>query len=396
MKSEPSKQGRGQKGSRQKLRQFLPHAFLLSGLQWVLVLAVFCCLIFLLPFIWEKVESFESELNYRVPYVASQDYWQYERHLKERSEDTEIFFVGDSVVWGEYVVADATWSAFLNEQSSGKHQFVNMALNGLYPLALEGLVRYYGKDLTRRKVLLHCNLLWMSSPQADLSQSKEQVFNHPTLVPQLRIQIPSYRATLDTRLGRFIGHQWSFLAWVRHLQIQYWEQKDPYAWTLVDDGQYPPTYPNAYSLPWSAVDLNLIKELDPDPERGPQSSRHKPWSEDGVGTQRFDWVNLDDSLQWQAFKRLSQLLKERDNDVFVVLGPFNKHIMTKENLNRFVEIENDVKRWFESSSLRFVAPNVLESFLYGDASHPLTEGYRLLAESLWSDPEFEQWLSGRK
>ena len=387
--------GREPKSTKQTLRMFLPHAFLLTGRQWGCVVVVFAGLVLGLPVAWNKVEKFEPDSNYRVPYAASQDYWQYQRHLQERHGENEIFFVGDSVVWGEYVTADWTWSAFLNEQASGKNHFTNMALNGLYPLALEGLVRHYGQAMTRRKVMLHCNLLWMSSPQADLSQSKEQVFNHPTLVPQFHIRIPSYRASLDTRLGRMMGHQWSFLAWTRHLQIQYWDQMDPYAWTLADDGQYPPTYPNTYRMPWAVVDGPLIKELDPDPERGPQSPRHQPWSEDGVGTQRFDWVNLDDSLQWQAFKRLCRLLQDRNNDMMVVLGPFNQHIMTADNQAKFIGIEKEVKQWFESASIPYVAPMVLESSLYGDASHPLTEGYQQLAESLWNDSEFKQWMNGQ-
>jgi len=393
MRKKISNQGRRQEDAGRKMRQHLPHAFLLTRGQWISVLLVFLCLVWALPSAWEKLESFDPNINYRVPYETSQDYWQYQRHLKHRTQGNEIFFVGDSVVWGEYVKADGTWSAFLNERSSGEYQFVNLALNGLYPLALEGLIRHYGDELKKRKVILHCNLLWMSSPEADLSQSKEQVFNHPTLVPQIRVSIPSYRATLDTRLGRSIGHQWSFLAWVRHLQIQYWDQKDPYAWTLADDGKYPPTYPNTYQFPWSVVDYNLITEPEPDPDRGLQSSRHQPWSDDGIGTQRFDWVNIDDSLQWEAFKRLCRFILDRDNDLMVVVGPFNRHIMTPDNRAKFMRIEEKVKQWFESSSISYITPKVLDSSLYGDASHPLTEGYQVLAESLWNDSEFKQWLS---
>ena len=392
MKKEISKQGRGQGEAGRKLRQCLPHAFLLSTPQWVAVIVAFLSIVFLLPVAWEELEPFDPSVNYRVPYETSQDYWQYKRHLGQRTQKNEIFFVGDSVVWGEYVTADGTWSAFLNEKSSGEYQFVNLALNGLYPLALEGLIKYYGGGLKQRKIMLHCNLLWMSSPEADLSQSKEQIFNHPTLVPQFRVSIPSYRATLDTRLGRSIGHQWTFLAWVRHLQIQYWEQKDPYAWTLADNGKYPPAYLNSYRLPWTVVDYQLISEPESDPDRGTQSARHQPWSDDGVGTQRFDWVNLDDSLQWQAFKRLCRLLQDRNNDMMVVLGPFNQHIMTADNRAKFIGIEKEVKQWFESVSIPYVAPVVLESSVYGDASHPLTEGYQQLAETLWNDSEFKEWV----
>lgn len=396
MRKQNSTIGRGHEDADRKMRQRLPHSFLLTQGQWISVLLVFLCLVWALPFVWNKLESFEPDINYRVPYETSQDYWQYERHLRHQAQGNEIFFVGDSVVWGEYVTPDGTWSAFLNERSSGTYHFINSALNGLYPLALEGLIRHYGDKLKKRKIILHCNLLWMSSPEADLSQSKEQVFNHPTLVSQFEITIPSYRASFDLRLGRVIGQRWSFLGWVRHLQIQYWDQKDPYAWTLADDGKHPPTYPNTYRFPWSAVDCSLISEPKPDHERGLQSSRHQPWSDDGVGTQRFDWVDLNDSLQWKAFKRLCRLLQNHENDFIVVIGPFNQHIMTRDNREKFIGIENDVKEWLESASIPFVAPQVLKSLLYGDASHPLTEGYERLAESLWNDSKFQDWLSTRK
>ena len=49
------------------------------------------------------------------------------------------------------------------------------------------------------------------------------------------------------------------------------------------------------------------------------------------GKIRFDWVDLDKSLQWAAFQRLLQVLQERHNDVLVVVGPFNEHFMTTEN-----------------------------------------------------------------
>lgn len=379
--------------SRKRLRGHLPHAFLLTGWQWCTVIILFLIVVFGLPSAWRSWETFEPDINYRVPYEASQDYWQYERHLRERQESDTVYFVGDSVVWGEYVTPDGTWTAFLNEQSEGKPEFVNQALNGLYPLALQGLITHYAGGLSGKKVMLHCNLLWMSSPQADLSQTKEQVFNHPTLVPQFRPKIPSYHADMDTRLGRAIGHRWSFLAWVRHLQIQYWDQKDPYAWTLADDGDYPPSYPNTYRMPWSELDFTLLEEPNPDSERGTDSNRHHPWSSDGIGTQRFDWMDLNDSLQWAAFQRLCQLLQQRDNQFIIILGPFNKHIMAEDNRTRFENIESGVKEWLESNNIPFIAPEVLDSSLYGDASHPLTEGYRKLAVELWNDPNFTDWLS---
>jgi hypothetical protein len=39
-------------------------------------------------------------------------------------------------------------------------------------------------------------------------------------------------------------------------------------------------------------------------------------------------------------------------------------------------------------------PDVLPSELYADASHPLTEGYALLAKEIWADQVFQKWMKG--
>jgi hypothetical protein len=39
-------------------------------------------------------------------------------------------------------------------------------------------------------------------------------------------------------------------------------------------------------------------------------------------------------------------------------------------------------------------PETLPSALYADASHPLTEGYALLAKRISADPQFRNWLTG--
>ena len=55
-----------------------------------------------------------------------------------------------------------------------------------------------------RKVILHCNLLWMSSPKADLHTEKEERFNHADLVPQFSPRIPCYRADFNRRFSAVV------------------------------------------------------------------------------------------------------------------------------------------------------------------------------------------------
>ena len=368
----------------------------LSGRQWILVIMSLCLTMWVIPIGWQGLETFDPEESYRIPYAASRDYWLYERYVNQPHDEPTVYFVGDSVVWGEYVSKEGTWTHWLNDHSQGEPRFVNLALNGLYPLALEGLLEHYAKELHHAQVLLHCNLLWMSSPQADLSDPKEQVFNHPMLVPQWEPQLPSYHATMETRLSRLVGNHWSWLAWIRHLQIHYWDQKDPYQWTLMDDGRYPPTYPNHRSFPWQAIDWQLEQEPSPDPDRGLESPRHKPWSELGEGTQRYDWVPLSQSLQWAAFQRICQRMAHRDNALMVIIGPFNQHMLHPDHRPTFKAYEQEIIQWFRDQGIAHLAPPTLPSHQYGDASHPLQPGYRMLAQQLWEAPDFQQWIKPLK
>ena len=150
---------------------------------------------------------------------------------------TNIVVLGDSVVWGEYVLPDGTLSHFLNQEAGATNRFVNAGVNGLFPLALEGLVRYYGRPLRHQKVILHCNVLWMTSPKADLSTDKEEPFNHAALVPQFFPRIPCYRADANERLSAIVERNVPFLEWVSHLQNAYFGQKSIPKWTLAEDGR---------------------------------------------------------------------------------------------------------------------------------------------------------------
>ncbi len=159
--------------------------------QWIVVLFVVIPLLAIASPVWKRVERFDHPRDYRIPYALSRDYWLYERHLQtsDRTLSNPVYVVGDSVVWGEFVSRDGTLSHFLEQQCDVDVSFVNAGVNGMFPLALEGLVRHHGGTIHGKKVILHCNLLWMSSPEADLSSSKEQSFNHARLVPQFQPSI---------------------------------------------------------------------------------------------------------------------------------------------------------------------------------------------------------------
>ncbi|PYJ63277.1 MAG: hypothetical protein DME24_01740 [Verrucomicrobia bacterium] len=363
----------------------------LNARQWTAAFGILSILMVLTPALWKRVEPLQTSPDYRIPYALSKDYWLYQRSLQQ-TVATNVIVLGDSVVWGEYVMRKGTLSHFLNEQSGQPGKFVNGGLNGLFPLALEGLVRDYGGPLRPRKLIVHCNVLWMSSPKADLRTEKEERFNHAELVPQFLPRIPCYKADLNHRLAAVIERHFPFSQWATHLQVAYFGQKSIPNWTLEDDGNEPPHYPNAYRNPFTRITLRIPTEPAVDPERGPGTPRHKPWSATGEGSTRFEWVELDQSLQWAAFQRVVKLLQSRGNDVLVVVGPFNEHIMAEENRPAFRRLRDGIADWLAKNHVPHIVPATLPSALYADASHPLTEGYQRLAGELWSDGQFRDWM----
>jgi len=359
---------------------------------WIVTFAVILGVVTLTPPLWKKLERFNTGSDYRIPYALSKDYWLYEERL-QRVTATNIIVLGDSVVWGEYVLADGTFSHFLNREAGVTNRFINAGVNGLFPLALEGLVRCYGGPLNHRKVILHCNVLWLTSPKADLSTVKEESFNHATLVPQFFPPIPCYRAGASERLNAIVERNFPFFEWVGHLQSAYFGQQSIPKWTLAEAGGDPPRYPNVYRNPFAQITLTVPSEPAVDPLRGPQSPRHKPWSTNSTGTTHFEWVALEQSLQWQAFQRVIEVLRERDDDVLVVLGPFNEHLMAEENRPAYRKIHREIEVWLSRKRIPYLSPEPLPSALYADASHPLTAGYELLAKRLSGDTIFGKWIN---
>ncbi|MEQ2006644.1 MAG: hypothetical protein ABMA26_07595 [Limisphaerales bacterium] len=366
----------------------------LTGRQWLLVGGIVLAFMLLAPRVWQAAERFDTGPDYRLPYALSKDYWLYERRLGELPAKSAVV-IGDSVVWGEYVLPDGTLSHFLNQAAGSRDAFANAGVNGLFPLALEGLVEHYGGALRNRKVILHCNLLWMSSPKADLSTKKEERFNHSRLVPQFSPRIPCYRADASERLGVVMERNFPVMSWVNHLQCVSFNQKSIPDWTLEQSDGEPPGRPNTYKNPLAQLTLDVPAAPVIDPERGPASPRHKPWSTTGDGTTRFEWVTLDSSLQWAAFQRLTQLLRARGNDVLVVVGPFNEHLMAEDNRAAYRQLRNGAAAWLKGNQIPAIVPEPLASPLYADASHPLTEGYRALAGQLHRDAAFESWKNRR-
>jgi hypothetical protein len=350
--------------------------------QWLVALAVAVLAMLLAPPLWERIERFDTGPDYRMPYSLSKDYWLYARRLRQVCDPNRVIVLGDSVIWGEYVLRDGTLPHFLDREAGEPNCFINAGVNGMFPLALEGLVGHYAPSLRGQRVMLHWNALWMTSAKADLSVDEEEPFNHSRLVPQFWPRIPCYKADANERLSALVEQRLGFAAWVSHLQNAYFGQKGILNWTLE----------NPVGIPLSQFRCRVPSAARDDAKRGPKSPRHKPWFAGGANKTRFDWVAPDSSLQWRAFQRLVGILRERGNDVLVVLGPFNEHLMADESRRAYRKFRDETAAWLSRNQIPHLTPELLPSALYADASHPLTEGYELLARNIYRDGTFQKWL----
>ena len=350
----------------------------LAPREWLIAGVVLLALFHFTPVVWKRIEPLHAGADYRVPYRLGNDYWTYQRHCGEVCEDRKTLVLGDSVIWGHYVRNDETLSHYLNELT-GQPRFANVGVDGIHPAALAGLVSHYGRAISDRDVILHANLLWTSSERHDLQVTKEFAFNHPTLVPQLVPRIPCYKASLEERIGIVVGREVPLWAWADHLRIAYYDGGDLAMWTI----------DHPYANPAGPITLEL-----PSPEPSPEKTA-EPWTDRRIPPYNPPWVPLETSFQWGQLRRTIDTLQRRGNRVFVVVGPFNEHMLTEESLAVYQQRKEEAAVWLQENQIPHAVPPALPSRLYADASHPLAEGYRRLAEQLLADESFVRFLEAQ-
>ncbi|HLY10662.1 MAG TPA: hypothetical protein VKW04_15270 [Planctomycetota bacterium] len=352
----------------QKTEPTTSNAFALTGRQWI-GLAVFATALYLLaPVAWKRMEKVDAGPDYRIPYELSSDYWLWSRLADQAAATHDTVILGDSVVWGQYVRPAETLSHYLNALE-GADRYANLGVDGAYPLALAGLIECYGKGIQGKRVILQCNPLWMSSPVHDFRESEETKLNHLGLVPQFSPSLPCYHEEVSRRIGKVVERNVSFDAWTSHLQAAYFGSSNIPGWTL----EHP--YENPVTM--------LTGKLPPSGEE----LRHEPisWSERGITRQNMPWVDLAGSHQWASFRRAVGILQSRGNAVMVVVGPFNEHLLTGESRGRYATLKRGIEEWLKERGIPWIAPSLLPTQYYGDASHPLSAGYALLAKELVSE-----------
>jgi len=319
----------------------------LSGYELIFVCIVALLLFCFGPRLWQRVEKFEPGSDFRLPYELSSDYWLYGRYSR--------------------------WA--ISKYETLVDQFANLGVDGIHPVALSGLLKYYGRDISGRKIVLHFNPLWMSSSKQDLQSTKEFSFNHPKLAPQFFPKIPCYRETYSGRFSIVTERYVPILSWISHLKVTYYENMDMPTWTL----EHP------YKNPAGAVTLELPTLVND------KQNEYVSWIEKGTTKKDFPWVELETSLQWKFFRKSVELLSERGNSVFVLVGPFNEHMLKGESIEIYRQMKSEIALWLKQNDIAYYMAPALPSELYADASHPLDKGYAMLAKQLF---ENESFISG--
>ena len=350
----------------------LSNGIRLTGREWILV-AVFGLAIVIGVPLWANREPFDVPAEARIPSKLSDDYWLYRRYAERAAERGDIVVLGDSVVWGKFAHRDETLSHSLNALGDAASSTRISGSMAAHPLALEGLVEHFAAAIAGKKVILHCNPLWYTSETVDLRDPKKTEFNHPRLVPQFDFRMTSLDEDVSTRLGSLVLERLPFSQWTTHLQQSHYEQSDIPGWTL----KHPYADPIAPALADVVLDDDRIEE------------QQASWKKRGVQLTDYPWIDPDESLQWPAFQRTVELLRKRGNAVFVVVGPFNEHLLTDESRGRYGPVKTKLAAWLTLNGVPHVAPETLPSDLYGDSSHPLPAGYAALAKTLSETASFQ-------
>ena len=355
------------------------NAQMLSGSQWRAVFGIVFVLSAIIYVGWFKWERFPYAPNYRPDCWAERlsDYWSHYRWSKVAREHHKVFLLGDSVIWGQEVDNDQTISACLNHQY-GDDIFANLGVDGLYQAGLRGLIKYYSG--TYENVIIQFSPYWLFDINRDLRGNIKR-FRHPRLVPQFKPGIHYNEYTINERLGYKIEHYLKIFPLVRHIMVQYYDNKSVAAWMVA----------NPYRNPLSAITFQADEVIRN--KRGKGVS----WMEQGLEQRTTEFVNLDESIQWECFLDALDMMGKRNIRYFVLLGPYNIYIQDDASQERLLALIADIRQYFDEHGIPYydADPSNLPSETFADgAAHMLASGHELLTKQMLADDTFRQWLGG--
>lgn len=310
----------------------------------------------------------EIERDYRIPYALSTRYDLYRRFTTLATQQYPTVLVGDSVIWGQCARRQDTLAHHLNELVK-QPRFLNAGLDGMHPVALAELLDYHAPGIANTRVILQFDPLWMMAAGPALSHTRQALFNRPDLIPRLAAHITG-------PFKEAASLSWSHLT--RNASIQEWGERladarlDFLAWSL----------DHPYESPLRAITAALPPSEDSHP------LRLLPWKPSSEARVESRWADLG-SAQWAAFLRILTLLRSRGNEVLVLVGPMNEHMMTPDTLSGYRDLKSAIVEALRAKGVPCFVPTVLPSNEYGDICHPLGAGYARLAremlqkESVW-------------
>jgi hypothetical protein len=360
---------------------FSSNSIRLTGRDWLITVGIVLLVLALFPSIWGASEDYAPAEEYRFPYDAGNDYWLYSRWCRQAAEKYTHFTIGDSVMWGQYVVPGETPAILLNKKTDS-NTWANLGVNGIHPLAMAGLVQNFAPGLKGKKVMVNLNFLWMTSVDRDLSMTemlegeKQVSFNHPRLIPQVFPDIKCHNPELNELMGIFLERNIPFFACLNHIQTIYLTGYTIHQWTL-ESAAYPEEDPEEITIP--------------EPENAPRANPNS-WDKKDDTIKGFDWVALEKSFQWDAFKRTVSLLQGRHNDVFVLVVPINPYMQSEASLKAYRKLQDGALAYLKEQNIPFYLADKLPSELYADASHPLAAGYGQIVDELLLDSAFQAWV----
>ena len=355
------------------------NALILSLREWIVTALLLVGLGTSFYFGWYWWEKFEPGVDFRVTCWAERmsDYWTYARWCRYTRTRYKVFLMGDSVIWGQEVRNDETISHYLNEHY-GEETIANLGIDGLHHAGIYGLVNSWGQYLDNQNIILQFNPLWMGSASRDLRGEGDYYFHHPRLIPQLSFRI-HYNRDLNTRLGYLAEHYFRLLPFVRHLMVNYYDNKSVSNWML----------DNPYLNPFSAITFQST------PVMVESQGRSLDWETKKLKVSDAPYIFPEESVQWAYFVKALDILKRKDVRVYILLGPYNHYAHTPESRERMYAMISEIKKYFDDMGYPYfdTLKINLPSNTFADMCHLLKDGHIMLAEALWNDPGFQEWLA---
>ncbi|OHB57725.1 MAG: hypothetical protein A2Y12_14125 [Planctomycetes bacterium GWF2_42_9] len=354
----------------------ISHCMKLSWRGWLVSGVMLAGIMFVVPQMWSFGISREIVQSLRIPYELSTDYWYYQCFVKKNCQEFPNVIVGDSFIWGEYVDSNNTLSACLNKVS-GKKDFANLGVNGLHPMAAYGLIKYHGSDISGKKIILFFNPLWIQSPEIDLQGRDEIGLQHTKLIPQFDSQFKCYQAKTDERLSSIAERYCSWIGFANYINTVYLDGLGVKKWSMENPGII--SKKMSYSLAQLTAGSNSI---------------HTPaesWQQRGLEPSDYSWVNLTKSNHWKYWKKTINVLKKRNNKVFVLVGSFNPYLMTPESAGKYQLLISEIQNELDGMNVPYFFVPDLPSEYYTDASHVDGRGYKIIAEQMTKNDKFKNW-----